>query len=368
MAEPRITLLVPTLQTRDAVGNDVMGMKDCLERAGYAVTVGAQYVHSDYRKSVLALSTETTLDAGSPDDVLIYHHAIDWELGEKILARSRRQLVLKYHNLTPAHFYAGYSESYRIACERGRAASVRLAAIPGAWLWGDSRYNVNEFLVLGAEPRRTRIVPPFHHIEDLVDSPLDAVVTGAFRSMGPNVLFVGAFRPNKGHAKALEVFAALLQKTGRPGYLLLVGSLDPALSQYVEDILDYSRRLGVDEFVHFATSVNSMQLRAFYYVADVFLCVSEHEGFCVPLAEAMALRVPIVAWREAAVGETLGEAGIGFDSYHPQAIAQAVETLTVSPLAAAAWTDRGRLRYEQRFSPAMIEKTTLECLSEVVAR
>jgi glycosyltransferase involved in cell wall biosynthesis len=368
MAEPRVTLLVPTLQPRDAVGNDVMGMKECLERAGYAVTVGAQYVHSEYRKSTLTLTTETTLDAGAPGDILIYHHAIDWELGEKILARNRRKLVLKYHNLTPAHFYAGYSENYRVACERGRAASTRLAALPGAWIWGDSQYNSAEFLALGAEPARMRVIPPFHHIEDLQRSPLDAVVTGAFRSMGPNVLFVGAFRPNKGHAKALEVFSAMLQKTGRPGYLLLVGSLDPALSQYVEDILDYSRRLGVDEFVHFATSVNSMQLRAFYHVSDVFLCVSEHEGFCVPLAEAMALRVPIVAWRECAVGETLGDAGIGFDTYDPRAIAQAVEDLAVSPLTASAWADRGRLRYEQRFAPPRIEETFLACFAEVAAR
>jgi glycosyltransferase involved in cell wall biosynthesis len=111
-----------------------------------------------------------------------------------------------------------------------------------------------------------------------------------------------------------------------------------------------------------------MQLRAFYHVADVFLCVSEHEGFCVPLAEAMALRVPIVAWREAAVGETLGEAGIGFDCFDAKAIARAVESLAVSPVAAAEWADRGRLRYEEKFAPGRIEQKFLECFGEAVAR
>jgi glycosyltransferase involved in cell wall biosynthesis len=193
------------------------------------------------------------------------------------------------------------------------------------------------------------------------------VVTGAFRGCGPLLLFVGAFRPNKGHAKAVEVFADYLQRSGRPAHLHLVGSLDPRLSQYVNDIQDSACRLGVFDLVHIATSVNPSQLRAFYTLADLFLCVSAHEGFCVPLVEAMAFRVPIVAWNAAAVGETMGGIGTTVDDDDQAALAEAIDELMQDPLRAIASSDDGRQRYETVFHPQVIRRRLLGLVEEVTS-
>ena len=364
MPTPRILILVPTLQLHDAVGHDVLGMREVYRDAGYDVAVWSQFVHP-----LCQPFTGTVHGLGGPwddpDSVLIYHHAIEWDLGEKILGRAKGRVVIKHHNVTPPHFFDGYAEDIREACARGLAATDRLAQIPGVTIWGDSRFNCDDFTRRGVDSSRCRSVPPCHRIEDLAREPLDMVVTGAFRGCGPMLLFVGSFRPNKGHAKALGVFSDFLQRSGRLAHLLLVGSLDPRLTPYVDDIQDSARRLGLFDSVHIATSVNPMQLRAFYTLADLFLCVSEHEGFCVPLVEAMAFRVPIVAWNTSAVGETMDGVGTAIDEYDQAALAEAIDELMQDPLRAIAFSDKGRQRYEKVFHPQVIRRRLLELLEEI---
>ncbi|MGA3097773.1 MAG: glycosyltransferase [Bryobacteraceae bacterium] len=360
----RIFLLVPTFQPHDAVGNDVLGMYRILREAGYDTAIYAEHVHADFA----GITSKSRLGADDlwrdPQAILIYHHAIAWDLGEQILRRSKNKIVIKYHNITPPEFFEPYVPRYYEHCVKGMEATRRLAQLHVNFVWGASQYNNEDFIALGIPRERCRVAPPIHHIEELAAAPLDAVITGAYRDGVPNILFVGAFRPNKGHAKALEVFAAYRRLTACPARLFFVGSFDHLLAGYEEHVKQYARALEVHDEVFLAHSVTLSQLRSYYAMASVFLCVSEHEGFCVPLVEAMHFRAPIVAWANAAVGETCGGCGTILDKFDEVALARAIEECLDNPARSRSMADRGRQRYETAFSPGAIRTRLLELVEE----
>ncbi|HEX2726772.1 MAG TPA: glycosyltransferase family 4 protein, partial [Beijerinckiaceae bacterium] len=206
-----------------------------------------------------------------------------------------------------------------------------------------------------------------HKIDELGAEPMDLPALRAYRGAGPNILFVGGLRPNKGHLRALDAFAAYRQMSTRPARLFFVGSFDPHLASYVEELKTKVTDLGLESSVIFARSVTPAQLRSFYYMASAFLCVSEHEGFCVPLVESMFFRVPVVAWDTTAVGDTLGDAGILLPSAHPEPLAKALDEVIENPLLARGLADKGRERYEARFTTRAI-RANLESLLDEVPR
>ena len=363
----RILILIPTFQPNDAVGNDALGMYHTFREAGYDTKVLAQFVHPAHEQITSVLSADTAGPWDDPETILIYHHAIDWDLGEQILAKSRNKIVIKYHNVTPPHFYSRYAEHYYWACVNGIRATERLAQLPGTWICGDSQYNAQEFIRLGVAPDRCRVIAPLHRIDDLARVPFDAVVTGVYRDRVANILFVGGIRPNKGHAKALEVLSAYKQMSDTPARLIFAGNYDANLKSYMDEMQEFVARLDLDpgEDVVFATSVSPSQLRSYYMGASVFLCVSEHEGFCVPLVEAMSFRVPIVAWGTTAVGETAGNAGWVADHYEPGELASAAAEIIDNPATAREFAARGRQRYETVFHTDAIKRKLLELVSEV---
>jgi glycosyltransferase involved in cell wall biosynthesis len=367
LRRPRVLILIPTFQPNDAVGNDVLGMYTTLKDEGYDATVLAQFVHPAHQSITTILNSGNSVPWDDRDAVMIYHHAIDWDLGESVLAKSRNKIVIKYHNVTPAHFYSNYAEHYRWACIKGIEATKRLAKVPVTQVWGDSWYNAREFVDLGVPEERCRVVAPMHRIDELERVPFGAVVAGTYRGRVHNILFVGGIRPNKGHAKALEVLVALKELTDAPVRLLFVGNYDPNLRSYMDELRSHVGQLDLTEGedVVFATSVTPSQLRAYYMTASVFLCVSEHEGFCVPLVEAMAFRVPIVAWATTAVGETAGDCGYVVDAYDPEELAKGIAEIIENPATAREFASRGRSRYETVFSTGAIRRKFLSLLSEV---
>lgn len=362
----RIHILIPTFQPHDAVGNDAAGMYQMLRSAGYDARLYAQYVHEVYAPVTQIINDESDACWQDPDALMIYHHAIVWEVGEKILNTTRNRIVIKYHNVTPPEFFTNYAQHYYWACVKGKQSNTRLANLDNALFWGDSQYNNDEFIGLGVAPSRCRVLPPIHRVEELAREPFDSVVLGAYRGDTANLLFVGGLRPNKGHAKGLEVLAALQRLTPQPCRLMFVGSFDPNLAGYAGDLEQYVRHLDLAEDVVFARSVSPSQLRAYYMSASVFLCVSEHEGFCVPLIEAMAFRVPVVAWATTAVGETAGGCGLIYDRFDPEALAEGIAESLENQQIPYELAERGRVRYESMFHPEAIRQRLLELTEEAL--
>jgi glycosyltransferase involved in cell wall biosynthesis len=365
--QPRIFLLIPTFLPNDAVGNDVLGMYRILRDAGRDVRVLAEHIHSEYAP-IAALARPDARDLwDDPAAILIYHHALEWKTGEEILQRTRNRIVIKYHNITPPEFYTRYNAEYCGWCIRGQEATRRLARSRADFIWGDSVYNSREFMGMGAPAESCRVLPPIHRIEELGRVPLDAAVTGAYRGDTLNILFVGALRPHKGHFKALDVLAAYRRLSRRRARMIFAGSFDPHLEQYVREVEEYARRLNVESSLTFHRSTTMSELRAYYTTASVFLCVSEHEGFCVPLAEAMYFRSPIVAWATTAVGETCDNCGLVYGDFKAETLAEGIAEYAENPALGRSMAGRGRERYETAFHPDAIRQRLLALLGEVDA-
>ncbi len=363
--KPRVYLALPSFFPQDAVGNDVLGMWRTLEAAGYPTTIVARWKGEPYEKLTVPLNVNDPAWR-SRDDILIYHHAINWEQGEELLERTRTKTAIRYHNVTPPRYFAGYVDYYRECCERGVAITSQVAQRPDTYYWGTSQFNARELIALGAPEERCRVIPPCHRIEEeLAGVPFDSVIAGDTRARRVNVLFVGAVRPNKGHARAVEAFASYRRISDAPARLVFAGKLDPKLQRYVDDVQARAADLNVAGDVRFACSLSPAQLRAYYQTSTVFLCTSEHEGFCVPLVEAMFFRLPIVAWDTAAIGETCGPAGLLFREFEPARLAEAIDECAENSAISLQLAECGRQRYETRFHPRAVEARLLELVREL---
>lgn len=299
----------------DAVSNEALAIQKLLRGAGYDSDIFAE--QAEPRMSSLARPLEAYAEVSSEDTVCLFHFGIGGAAGPMIY-HAKDVLVLLYHNVTPAHFFLGFNNHLTGLCYHGRrelpiyASRTALALTP-------SEFNRKELELAGF--RKTGVLPI---IQDLSQYswPPSPLITSLFADGKINVLFVGGLRPNKGLAALLRAFA-LFQKKNPKSRLLLVGE-DRGVRHYTERLTEMGEALGVRDLV-LSGHVDEDELVAYYSVADLFVCLSEHEGFCVPLLEAMLFEVPVVALDRGAVAETLLGAGVLLPEGEPALVASMME-------------------------------------------
>jgi len=165
-------------------------------------------------------------------------------------------------------------------------------------------------------------------VQDLaaLKRPASPLVARLFDDGRTNILFVGRIIPNKKIDDLIRSFA-FFQKYVKPqSRLLLVGD-HRGFERYFDRLQELVRELRVDEVV-FTGQVDDDELYAYYRLADVFLCLSEHEGFGVPLQEAMLFGVPVVAYDAGAVRETLRGGGLLLEDKSPELVAELLDRVT----------------------------------------
>src|SRR6185295_3473458 len=167
----RVAILTPTIRLADAVSNDVLTMRSVLSARGHDVLIFADSssVHGEPEQSpATALS-----HLREPSDVLIYHHSIGWDNGIEIFKAASCRKIVKYHNVTPPHFFAGISERHQHLCETGRSQIKSIvAARPDLYL-AASAFNRCDLLAAGSETHKTLVVPPFNQADHLLAEPAD---------------------------------------------------------------------------------------------------------------------------------------------------------------------------------------------------
>ena len=361
----RIHIVTPAVVPNDAIGTDVLEMAAALRAAGYDADVFAGGIDPSLRQLVKPLSAREQEHWRSPDDILIYHHSMGWPEGEELLNVTRNSIVVRYHNITPPGYFERYSEPHFEACRLGLESTRRVALLPGALFWGDSSYNCQGLIGCGAPPERCRVLPPLHCTEQLAAQPFDWGVLQAYRDGVVNILFVGGFKPNKGHLRAIRVFARYHLEWNSRSRLILVGSFEPAFQRYVEELWQLAAELSVEPHVVFSGSVSAAQLRSYYMVSQVFLCLSEHEGFCVPLVEAMYFRVPIVAWGQTAVSETLAGCGMVWDEIDEDLFAESIHACVEQREFARHMRRLGWDRYDSTYRGDILRRRLIDLLQEV---
>lgn len=309
---------LPSLGYRDAVGNHTLAIQDVLEGDGFRGGIWAEDVHPEYkRRGRPFIDYAGVRSAKRGANVLLYQASTGSNgMVDFLLSRPERQL-LYYHNITPSEFYEPFEPAAAVVLERGRAELKQLCGrIHHAM--ANSAYSADELRELGVGS--VDVFPPYNQSLDAQPSRSHTNWLQKTKR-GIDLLFVGRLVPNKGHTHLLRAFTALRAGSEAPPRLFVAGSWGP--SRYMESLNKLRDRLGPDGVV-FTGSITQARLASHYHEADVFVCLSEHEGFGVPLLEAMRAHLPVVAYDSGAVAETLGGAGVLLRTLDPLIVAEVV--------------------------------------------
>ena len=308
--------VLATLGYGDAIGHEVLGIRRVLRDAGYESEIFVET--ADPRLEHLTRDYRDLAASSSPDHVLIHHFSIGSRASRIAYALPDR-MVLVYHNITPPEYFLDIHPLLVRQCFRGRRELSAYAKRCDLAL-GDSEFNRRELQEMGFPATDVLpVVPGFRHLE----AAPDRRVLEAFDDGWTNVLFVGRIIPNKRIDDVIRLFHAYRQLFNPRSRLLLVGS-SVGFDRYHALLQDLVARLGTRD-VHFLGHVSNRELTACYYVADVFLCASEHEGFCVPLVESFHKGVPVVAYAATAVPATMDGAGVLYAEKDPWRVAALID-------------------------------------------
>lgn len=344
-------MLAPGLAPHDAVSNDVRGMTAALRANGHEVAVFAPHA----RGMDEPVHAPDTIDAWlhAPNDVVVYHYCVGWDFALALFRRTRARRVLRYHNITPPEFFADWSPGYVSACAEGRAQISAFADLSCDLYLGDSPFNIDDFLTLGVPAQRCAVLAPFHEVEQLMTLEADA---RRLPGGTPLLLMVGRMSPNKGHLDLLDALAACKAGIAPGAHLLSIGKLDPNLALYGDALHARIVERNLESDVTLLQDANGSELRAAFERADALLMLSRHEGFCVPLIEAMALGTPVIALGFSAIPWTLGDAGLLWDSADPYLIASSVARLRADLHLRSTLRERGLRRYAEAFAPDVLAR------------
>jgi glycosyltransferase involved in cell wall biosynthesis len=349
--KPAIHQLVAGFSNGDAISNEARLWRAIFRGWGHPSDIFCETkrILPELRKDARDL-TEAAAALG-PDDIVILHLSIGSD-ANLVFRSLRARKVILYHNITPPDFFRGYHEEIRAQLARGReqlaalrdTAEVNLAV---------SRFNATELEQAGF--RDVGVVPLVIDRSHWT-GPADRRVIQQYRGDGMiNLLFVGRLVPNKRIEDLLFTLYYCQRYTNPNTRLIHVGS--PAgLERYQALLRTKAMELKLNHLV-FAGSVRPDELRAYYQSADLFLCLSEHEGFCIPLLEAMGHRLPVVAFDAGAVAETLDGAGVLVREKRFDLLAELIHRLTTDPAlraAVVAGQDTRLARFEQTDIPALL--------------
>lgn len=360
----RIAILSPSMFSGDAVSNDVLGMHAALSRQGHDARIFAEGWTTTTPKVWPAHTIKGFLK--NPEDVLIYHYSRGWAPGLNFLRDQKYRTVIKYHNVTPPEFFARYSSDYARMCQDGREELGPISQANCDLYLSDSAFNMRDLLAAGVAPSKSFVVPPFHHIDRLDEMEPDLSVWKGFEDGQTNICMVGRVAPNKGHPALIEAFTAYHHDYNSDSRLLIVGKEETRLGKYSRLLREMVKRLEVPGHVVFTGGVSDQALKSCYLSSRVFMITSEHEGFCVPLVEAMALRLPIVAYASSAIPDTLDNVGLVWEERNPYLLAESIHSIVGDKSISESLSEKGWHRYQQHFTNEKIEACFLAAIGKLL--
>jgi glycosyltransferase involved in cell wall biosynthesis len=344
----RIDQWVPALHRGDAIGDSARLMRDAFRRWGHVADVYALELDEDLRGDGRPWSEWSP---GSAADTVILHYALPSPLTAALRAHRGRRLLI-HHNITPPEFFAPWDGELARICALGRDELVTLRGQVDLAL-GDSEFNRQELEAAGFP--RTGVLPIPLDFARYAEEP--APVLARDLSDGrTNLLFVGRVVPNKRHDDLIRV-AAYWKRYVAPDLRLVLVGKPPRRRGYLEALQALAEAEGLTPWeVVFTGHLDHADLLACYRAAHVFVSMSEHEGFGVPLVESMLMDVPVLAYAAGAVPGTLGSAGVVFDDKRLDEVGEMAARLAApGPLRASVLA--GQVRRRQDFAPAAVEST-----------
>lgn len=337
----RIAQLVPSLSYGDAVGNDILALHRILQEFDPETHVYAQLfdeqrippgVCSDYRE----------MPQLSAEDILFYHMATGSTTMRNLMLEAPCRKFIIYHNVTPPEFFHAYDRNTERATRDALEDLQALRSVVEGCL-AVSEFNRQDLLAAGFRVP-IGILPILVPYADY-DAEPGREVMSRYRDDGyTNLLFVGRIVPNKKQEDVIRAYAYYKKFINPKSRLFVVGNAG-GQDIYNDRLRRYIKALQVEDII-FPGHIPFADILAYYHLADVFLCMSEHEGFCVPLLEAMYLQVPVLAYHATAVPYTMGSAGLIFSDKEPACVACLIDLVTRDKALREAVLESQRQRLE----------------------
>ena len=311
---------LPDFALYDAIGSHVIEVRRALRDAGYDSEIWADRIDERLAGEVNSYHRFPTGRGGA----LIYQMSTDSTMLPWLTKRasSGTRVASNYHNITPAPYFRRWEPRIAARLDVAREQLFQLAGIVELGL-AVSAFNEMELKETGF--RETVVTPLLVDLGALAEQPEARLVERLKKSGGTRWLFVGRLAPNKCQHDVVGAFALYRRLFDPRATLTLVGS--PSSYRYQRAVERLASDLGVRDGLEHVSNLSTRHLISYYRAADIFVCLSEHEGFCVPLLESMSLGVPIVAYDAGAVSETLAGAGVLLESKDPLEVAVRVHNL-----------------------------------------
>lgn len=356
----KIIQVMPTVSFGDAVSNDARAIRKVISEMGYDTGIYAENIDSRLKDPFIHKLSK--LPSLKSNDIVIFNHSTGTDLCYKLEKMGGRKMMI-YHNITPPEFFEPYSPISAKLTAYGYEGTEHLSDKID-YVMAVSEYNASELrrMGYGCEMFIRPILIPF---DDYKKEP-DKDILENYRGDGyKNIVFVGRIAPNKKQEDIIATFAYYKKHIEPKSRLILVGS-DGGMERYSSALKRYASALMTDDII-FTGQVSFSKILAYYRVADAFLCMSEHEGFGVPLAEAMFFDVPIMAFDSSAIAETLGGSGVLFREKDPIFCAMLLDRVLKDEKLRGQLIDSQRRRLAD-FEYSVIRERFIEGLNRFICR
>jgi glycosyltransferase involved in cell wall biosynthesis len=326
------------LHRYDAVGEHTLSLQDRLVSSGVVSNIYAQIPDpgtAHLTRDYLQYESEA-----QPGDILVYQFATESVMAGWLAARPE-QVVINYHSITPPAYFERWS-NWIARLQVG--AQQELAALAPRAALGIAVSHFDEAELRAAGCRATTVIPVANVTVPPVEPDPESAERLSARGPGPGHrwLSVGRLAPNKGHHQTIAALFVARATTDPQAQLTLVGA--PSEVAYASALKKFARSLGLADAVEFVSGISEAALAAYYRWADVLVMLSDHEGFGVPLVEAMTHGLPVIAFDSGAVSEVLDGSGILLEHKHPALVAAAVSELMADPAERQRLASAGRAR------------------------
>jgi glycosyltransferase involved in cell wall biosynthesis len=292
----RIFQVIEALDYGDACSNQVVELDLLLRQQGFITAIFSKYHHekmSHFRSDLEKLRPRN-------EDLVIIHYAGFSYHSFPLVQELRCTKICVYHNITPHTFFRPETDIYEF-CRKGRQQLLEVVR-DCHYFWGDSRYNLQELIDLGADPSKCSLVPII-----VGKHPLRCQILSHSQREEGTWMFLGRVAANKGHVNLVKMFAEVRRDDPSSAQKLYIIGGFSKNDSYFQDLQAEILRLQITEQVILTGKISDAEVNDYLARAAVYVSLSEHEGFGVPLIEASHHGLPVVALRNTAVGETLGE-------------------------------------------------------------
>lgn len=347
-----IDQLLPTYSEHDAIGNEVTTLQGILREAGYKSEIYVENA-SPTRRAHCLPAKRLFSASGHETRAVIYHFAVGSDLMYHLATAPFFRIGL-YHNITPPQFFdPKHDANFYNACRDGRA-QLPMGRFSFDCMWADSKYNAQDLAPYQYPP--VSVLPIIKDYSALTRATPSSKMLAKADPHRPTLLVVGRVAPNKAIHDVILLMDLARRVLGQPIRVIFAGNSIHA--DYEKRLLTLCSDLGLKvawKTIDFDSSadviltggITDSELAACYRIANAFVSMSDHEGFCIPLLEAMAFGLPVVAHGSTAIPETAGCGATIINKYNPEEFVAFIHRLTNDPQFCEQAKQRARHRADE---------------------